>query len=382
MMELQTARPDDLQALMTLAADPCVSVFMPAHRAGPPIQQDPIRLKNLLREAERRLFERGMRAREAAALLEPARAVLEQSSFWRHQGEGLAVFLAPSLTRAYRLPVAVEERVMVNERFHLKPLVRLLSGDGRFYLLALTLQGVRLFEGTRHTLAAVEVPGAPGSLEEALGYDTPERQLQARTGPPTGEGVIVHGHARGQEDIKKDIQLYFHRVDTAVTPVLRDERAPLVLAGVDYLIPLYRNANRHGWLIDDAVSGNPDGLGREELHRQAWLRVEPVFRRAEQEAEARYRELAGTGRTSADLPATVAAAHAGRIESLFVSQAEVWGRFDPVSGQVAVHADPAPGDDDLLDVAAMQTLVTRGAVYLKAPGAVPGGGPVAAVLRY
>jgi hypothetical protein len=355
---------------------------MPAHRAGPPIQQDPIRLKNLLREAERRLFERGMRAREAAALLEPARAVLEQSSFWRHQGEGLAVFLAPSLTRAYRLPVAVEERVMVNERFHLKPLVRLLSGDGRFYLLALTLQGVRLFEGTRHTLAAVEVPGAPASVEEALGYDTPERQLQARTGPVTGQGAIVHGHTRGQEDLKKDIQQYFHRVDAAVTPVLRDERAPLVLAGVDYLIPLYRNANRYGHLIDDAVTGNPDGLGRDDLHRQAWSRVEPVFRRDEQEAEARYRELAGTGRTSTDLAAALAAAHGGRVESLFVSQAEVWGRFDPASGQVDVHARPEPGDDDLLDAAATQTLITRGTVYLKAPGAVPGGGPVAAVLRY
>lgn len=381
-MELRTARPDDLLTLTTHAADPCVSLFMPAHRAGPPIQQDPIRLKNLLREAERQLLERGARSRDVAALLEPARAVIEQSSFWRHQGDGLAVFLAPSLTRAYRLPVAVEERVVVNDRFHLKPLVRLLSGDGRFYVLALTLSGVRLFEGTRHTLAAVEIPGAPGPLEETLGYDTPERQLQGRTTTPAGRGVILHGHSRGQEDLKRDIQQYFHRVDAAVTPVLRDEHAPLVLAGVDYLIPLYRSANRYGHLVEEAVTGNPDGLGRDALHQQAWALVEPRFRRAEEEAEARYRELAGTGRTSADLAGTVAAAHAGRVEALFVSQAEVWGRFDPASGAVTVHARPEPGDDDLLDVAAMRTLVTRGAVYLRSLDAVPDGGPVAAVLRY
>ena len=76
------------------------------------------------------------------------------------------------------------------------------------------------------------------------------------------------------------------------------------------------------------------------------------------------------------------AAHAGRVEALFVSQAEVLVRFDPGSGQIAVHARPEPGDDDLLDVAAMRTLLTRGAVSLRAPDAVPDGGPVAAVLRY
>jgi hypothetical protein len=381
-MELQSARRDDLATLMTHSGAPCVSLLMPAHRAGPAIQQDPIRLKNLLRGAERRLLERGMRAREVGALLEPVRAVLEQSSFWRQQGDGLAVFLAPSLTRAYRLPVPVEERVMVNDRFHLKPLVWLLSGDGRFYLLALTLQGVRLFEGTRHTLGAIEVPGAPASVDEALKYDTPERQLQARTGPLTGEGTIVHGHTRGQEDLKKDIQQYFHRVDAAVTPVLGDDRAPLVLAGVDYLIPLYRNANRYAHLVDDAVTGHPDGPGRDDLHRQAWSLVEPIFRQAEEAAEGRYRELAGTGRTLTDLAATLAASRDGRVESLFVSREEVWGHFDPASGRVEIHPHPERGDYDLLDVAATQTLVTRGAVYLKAPGAVPGGGPVAAVLRY
>lgn len=381
-MDLQTAHPDDLRTLMTQGADPCVSLFMPAHRAGPPIQQDPIRLKNLLREAERRLLQRGLRARDAAALLEPARAVIEQSSFWRRQGDGLAIFLAHGLTRAYRLPVTVEERVVVNDRFHVKPMVRLLSGDGLFYLLALTLHGVRLFEGTRQALASVEVPDVPANLEEALLYDTPERQLQARTGPVTGEGAIVHGHTRGQEDIKRDIQQYFHRVDAAVTPVLRDARAPLVLAAVDYLIPLYRNANQHPHLLAEAITGNPDGLGQDELHRQAWALVEPVFRRAEHEAEARYRELAGTGRTSTDLAATLAATRDGRVETLFVSLAEVWGRFDAASGEVRVHDRPEPGDDDLLDVAATQTLVTRGAVYPRAPGAVPGGGSVAAVLRY
>lgn len=34
----------------------CVSIFMPTHRAGVETRQDPIRLKNLLGETEKRLL--------------------------------------------------------------------------------------------------------------------------------------------------------------------------------------------------------------------------------------------------------------------------------------------------------------------------------------
>jgi hypothetical protein len=49
----------DLEALVERQAGPCVSIYQPTHRAGPDTrryaQQDPIRLKNLLREAGQRL---------------------------------------------------------------------------------------------------------------------------------------------------------------------------------------------------------------------------------------------------------------------------------------------------------------------------------------
>ena len=44
---------------------PCVSVFLPAHRMTPDSGQDPIRLRNLLNEAEERLVAGGLRARGA-----------------------------------------------------------------------------------------------------------------------------------------------------------------------------------------------------------------------------------------------------------------------------------------------------------------------------
>jgi hypothetical protein len=73
-------------------AGPCVSIFMPTHRAGPETQQDPIRFKNLVSEAEERLIAGGLRAPRAKALLKAANALVDDYDFWQHQRAVLALF--------------------------------------------------------------------------------------------------------------------------------------------------------------------------------------------------------------------------------------------------------------------------------------------------
>src|SRR4030043_1501864 len=68
---------NNLNLLMAVHKGPCVPVFMPMHRSGPETQQDPIRLKNLIREAEERLVTRGISATEARGLLESAQKLLQ-----------------------------------------------------------------------------------------------------------------------------------------------------------------------------------------------------------------------------------------------------------------------------------------------------------------
>jgi hypothetical protein len=62
------------QIFLNSHSDWCVSLYMPAHRAGRETEQDPIRFKNLLRQAEERLHAEGMRSAEARNFLkEPQR---------------------------------------------------------------------------------------------------------------------------------------------------------------------------------------------------------------------------------------------------------------------------------------------------------------------
>lgn len=67
MMNMRTLTREELKRLMEWRGGLCVSVFMPTHRVGPKdLEQDPIRLKNLLREAENQLVGHGMRAAEGS----------------------------------------------------------------------------------------------------------------------------------------------------------------------------------------------------------------------------------------------------------------------------------------------------------------------------
>ena len=93
---------DELGELMETRLNPSVSIFLPTHRAGKEIQQDPIRLKNLLTEAEKRLITGGMRTPDARDFLAPASSLLNDGWFWRHQSDGLAIFLNQGLSRSYR----------------------------------------------------------------------------------------------------------------------------------------------------------------------------------------------------------------------------------------------------------------------------------------
>ena len=116
---------DEVRLLMQKSQGPCVSMFMPAHRAGANIQQGPIRLKNLLSKAEIELGESDLRPAQALAVLEPARKLLNDALFWHYQRDGLALFLSPDFFRYYRVPLEFDELVVVTHRFHIKPLLRL-----------------------------------------------------------------------------------------------------------------------------------------------------------------------------------------------------------------------------------------------------------------
>jgi hypothetical protein len=366
---------------------PHVSIFLPTVRAGQETQQNPIRLKNLLRDAAGRLHERGVDRDAAEELLAPARALLDDYELWQHQRDGLAVFVAPGFLRTYRLPLRFSELAAVEDRFHLKSLFPLFADDGRFYVLALSQNDVRLFEGSRDEVRQVPLQDVPKSLADALGHDLTEVHLQFHTGTRANSGgraPIYHGQGAGEEDAKDEIRKFFSLLDRGLRELLEgDGQTPLVLAGVEYLLPIYREQTSYPNTLPEGVHGNPDGLSPAELHERAWEVVEERFRAERREAAERYGDLSGTGRASADLDEVLPAALDGRVDTLFVGRGiRQWGRFDAEGRTIERHEEQNGDSEDLLDRAAVLTFVNSGRVLAVDPAEVPGGGPVAAIFRY
>ena len=137
--------------------------------------------------------------------------------------------------------------------------------------------------------------------------------------------------------------------------------------------------------MDTVITGNPDLLSADELHKNAWDIIEPHFQAVQEEATAHYQQLAGQAseQVAGTLEKIIPAASDGRIETLFIATGvQHWGTFNLDTNEIEFHDQMEFGDESLLDLAAVQTYLKGGTVYAVEPDKVPGGTTAAAVLRY
>lgn len=373
---------DTLKKLIETRSEPCVSIYLPTERIGQDTEQNPIRMKNQLTKAEGLLKEEGLRKNEIDKILAPVHALVEQRSYWQQQSYGLAVFLSDGEAVVHQLPLSFEEFVFVGSRYYLKPIMPLLSGDGRFYLLHLNLEDSVLYQASRYAMDTVDVPDMPKGIDDALRYDDPEKQLQHATTNRTdgGHDAIHHGHG-DDYDKKENILRYFHQVDDAVKSLLADETAPLILTGVGYLLPIYKETNEYPHLLEADIGTDVSEMDAKMLHQRAWEAVEPHFQKEQEAASNNYFVAREEGLSSKDLKEIVRAAYYGRVHTLFVALNEQrWGVFNPKNGEVNLTEEKE--GQDLLDLAAVHTLSNGGSVYAVDSDQVPDGGAAAAVFRY
>ena len=376
---------DDLELLVRQPRSPCVSLYMPTHRSGPETQQDPIRLKKLIGRARKRLVGTGIHRRAVSEMLQPARRLLEDEAFWRHQSEGLALFLRAGWSRCYRLPLSFDEFLVVSDRFHVSALLPLLTGDSSFFVLALSQNEARLLAGTRYDVQVVNVPGLPAGVKDALRYDDPQRELGSHAAERGGPGarVILHGQGIGGEVQKERLGRYLQAVEAAVRRSLREQHAPLVLAGVKYVRAMYRDVNTYPHLLETGISGSPDRASCEELHTRAWALVQPQLTRDRDDAMAAYRQALGTGRATDSLEEILMAAEAGRVGVLFVPTGTHVLRAANGRADVArPEGEQELGERDPIEEAVVRTMLTGGTVYAVPDDEMLNRSAIAALFRY
>ena len=126
----------DLWKLIERSEFPSVSLYMPTQQTGSDAKQNQIRFKNLFNEAGNMLDRMGVNPK--SELLDPAEHLIKDDPFWSRQGRGFALFCSPELFLTYRLPILFRDLVVITNCFQINPILPLLNGDDRFYVLSIS----------------------------------------------------------------------------------------------------------------------------------------------------------------------------------------------------------------------------------------------------
>lgn len=390
---------DELEALLNTKASPAVTLYTPTNLPSLAVRQDAIRLGNQLDEAARKLREMGWRDRECGALLEPARRLLGDDRFWENSTPGLAIFLAPAVEpRIWRLRAPVEQLTVVGTRFLIAPLLPQSEGESTFFVLTITAKAARLYKGDRESLREIRDTGLPQSVQDTVAARTDYEQTSqsnpmsghrsGRAGASGMPGSMPADQSLGpspEEQRKSELLQYLNKLAAAYEKGFGNLSGPVVLAAQPEIAGNFRAQTSAGNLWPEILDVNPGALDVAELHRRAW---DLVKAKADGDVAAvidHFNSLYqdGSPRASTEPAEIVRAARWGKMDTLILAEGEhVWGHFDEQADQVETHKEPAPLDDDLLDLAAQQTLLNGGEVRVVARDHVPGGAAAAAIMRY
>jgi hypothetical protein len=338
------------------AAGPCITLAM--------VLPNPLevrtRLKNAVQGIEKDLSS-SERDQEIAGLLKPIRdaaGTMEISGVW---GKALLILRSPAVFQGYWLRDCRREILNVGDRFHLRPLLAAIAREQRFHALAISQGHVRLFDSTMFRAEELKLPASmPANIHDWLNARQPDHVLDNRSagGPSTGsmKGVLF-GMGADREKRDRYLRHFFKEVDRAVHTALRDDTAPLVLAGLQEELAVYRRVSTYPNLFDQEVPGSPDRLSMQDLLERArnllgQSLAEPL-RRVLGELERRP-----TSQEPKEIPNM---AREGRIDDLMI---------------------PEDAEDGRLEEASRETLRHGGRVFAVRQAEMPAGASVVAVLRH
>lgn len=345
-----------------------------------------MRFKKALESAEEKLRQRQLTTDVIRRIIDPLDEFAGRLDD-EAQERTLALFRSPEELRYFWLPEQCGENVVAAGNPYIRPFLKNIEGEPVFYLLALSQKDVRLLRCTGNSSEEIDVKDYfKTNINDFLGMSKPDHVLDNRitAGPSMGAGTgVLFGTNTEAEHKDEYLHQFFKQVNDGVVGLLRgQEKTPLVLCGVEEALALYRSINTWSNTPDEGVRGAPNGLKGGEMHARA---LEVLERAKEKELEdilAQHDRQAGEV-AQAGVDDLVRFAYEGRILHLFVAeQAHAPGFFDEGRFRARAHQTERPGDEDLINAAAVQTLVHAGRVHVLPQTRVPGNRPMACIARY
>ena len=133
-----------LNKVKNIHEEACISIVLNTHRTKPDNQKDEIKLKNLVQEAEKRLIEMYDK-RKVWSIMENINKVVDTINH-NFNLESLVIYANKDFAEFTRLPIKVEDRVVLDFTFATRDLIRAMHSESAYYVLVLSRQQARLIE--------------------------------------------------------------------------------------------------------------------------------------------------------------------------------------------------------------------------------------------
>ena len=351
----EVVAPGDLKALAS-ANGPCLTAMVRLTDRHLEVQ-----VKNAIQGLQKKLAEQATDRKTISSLLEP---VFDLAVMAKTEGiwpQAMILFRSPDLFQYYLLHGQFKEAQTVDNRFHVRPLLRTLAHETRFHLLGLSQRHVRLWHCTQHRAEPAATHVFPTNLHAWLNNHQP-----------------VGGISTDRERQDEYLRHFFKEVDKGVTAHLHSETGPLLLAGVEHEIAIYRRVNSYRPTLEKVVNGSPDGIPDRTLHERAMEVVASTFSEPLQRVMMTIPECVGTPAASTDPRSIVQAAFEGRVLDLVIAaNAEYFGVWNEETYSVETGRR-----EELLNAAALQTIRHGGRAFVLDERDIPVKAAAAAVFRF
>lgn len=293
-----------LKKLKEIVSESCVTIILNTHRTSPDNKQDSIALKNLIKEAEERLLA-DHNKRDAAKLLQNLHE-LEAKIDHNHNLESLILFSNENIAEYTRLPISVENRVVIDHTFATRDLVRALNQESNYYILVLSQQKTRLIEAFNDKV--VNEIEAPFPIENTQFFSTNSAELS---------------NAKKQTNL---IAEFFNRIDKEVNKIRSENPLPVLICTEQGNYNEYlKIADQKHSFFDTYLNKNRLDEKAQLIVSEAWKLVQEITITKNIARKADLEEAVSSGKFLSDVNDIWRAIKEGKVKTLFIEQ----GLFQP-----------------------------------------------------
>lgn len=279
---------------------PCVTISFNTHRTHPDNVQDKIILKNLLKEAEKRVVkEFGTKSNQA--LFEKIAAVQNEIDI-NYNLDSLHLFLSNDTEKIVKLPWSISQnRVHVSNTFAIRSLIKAYNQSEPYLVMVLSQGGVNLYEAIND-----------GIIGEIINDDFPF--------PENTHNIFFPERKSDPEYVDDLIRKYFNRIDKSFVKVYNETGLNcIVVCTVDNYSLLIQVADKpeiyHGFVKIDYNRRAPH-----QVVQQTWRLIKSLQQERKAMAIREMKEAVAQGKVITDLQEIYQAAIDGRGDLLIIHQ--------------------------------------------------------------